>query len=115
MDLMNIKITNEGLSATFKLNDSTAAADLAKQLPLTISVKNYSTDEKIFYPTPLSVFNTPTSNGQAGDLAYFAPWDDVAIFYRDFSAAPGLYQLGRCIEGQDNIAKFNGTITIEKA
>lgn len=112
---MNIKITNHDSAATFALNDSPAAQDLLKQLPLTITVKNYSSDEKVFYPTPLSVKDTPASKGQAGDLAYFAPWDDVAIFYRDFSAAPGLYQLGHCIAGQENLAKLTGEIKIEQA
>lgn len=112
---MNIKIANHALTATFALNDSPAAQGLLKQLPLTITVKNYSSDEKVFYPTPLSVNDTPASKGQAGDLAYFAPWDDVAIFYRDFSAAPGLYQLGHCIAGQANLAKLTGKIKIEQA
>ena len=34
----------------YELNDSQAAADLYDQLPLTLEVEDYSTNEKIFYP-----------------------------------------------------------------
>ena len=35
----------------YQLNDGGAAASFYKQLPLTIEVEDYSTNEKIFYPT----------------------------------------------------------------
>ena len=29
-----------------------------------------------------------------GDIAYYAPWGNLAIFYRDFPYSPGLIKLG---------------------
>lgn len=113
--MAKIKITNGDKVVTFELNDSGAAKSLLDQLPLTTNVKNYSSDEKIFYPDELSLNNTTTSQGQSGDLGYYAPWGDVCMFYRDFSAAPGLYQLGHCVSGQDQINQLSGTIKIEQA
>ena len=34
----------------YELNNSQAAAELYDQLPLTLEVEDYSTNEKIFYP-----------------------------------------------------------------
>lgn len=112
---MQIKVTNNNKTILFELNDSTAAKDLAEQLPLTTTVKNYSDDEKIFYPRTLSTDNTPRSHGPQGDLAYFAPWGDVVMFYREFSTAPGLYNLGKCVSGEENIAGLTGQIRVEQA
>lgn len=30
-----------------------------------------------------------------GDIAYYAPWGNLAIFYRDFSYSTGLVKLGK--------------------
>jgi hypothetical protein len=29
-----------------------------------------------------------------GDITYYAPWGNLAIFYRDFGYSPGLVRLG---------------------
>ena len=29
-----------------------------------------------------------------GDLAYYAPWGNLAIYYKDFRHSPGLIKLG---------------------
>ena len=53
---------------------------------------------------------------ETGDIAYFAPWGNLAIFYRDFRYSPGLVRLGR-IEG--NVERFAGDgelkVRIERA
>ena len=50
----------------YALNDSLAAASLLEQLPLTIGVEDYSTNEKIFYPPRgLDTADAPTAAGGA--------------------------------------------------
>lgn len=110
---MKIQVVDQQQHAiVFDLNDSETAQELAQQLPLTTKVENYSNDEKIFYPKALNSNGSPRSNGRKGDLAYFAPWGDVCMFYRDFSSAPGLYNLGHCLSGEDQIPQLSGQITI---
>lgn len=111
---MRIKVTGAAGPITFELNDSPAAQALATQLPLTTKVENYSNDEKIFYPEALTTENTPRSHGHQGDLAYYAPWGDVVMFYQEFSTAPGLYALGKCVDGADQISGLHGQVTIEQ-
>lgn len=110
-----LKVSDQNYIIKFELNDSDAAKDLVRQLPLTLKVENYSDDEKIFYPDKLRKTNTPFSQGRKGDLAYYAPWGDVVMFYQAFSSAPGLYNLGHCISGEDDIDKLSSTIQVELA
>lgn len=114
---MQITIKSNGITIVFKLNDSQAAKDLYAQLPLTIEVQNYSTNEKIFYPPgTLDITSTKEASGEVGNLAYYEPWGNVVMFYKPFSPAPGgrLYDLGQTISGSEHIQNLTGIIEISK-
>ena len=101
------------IEVIYELNDSPAAASLAAQLPLTLEVEDYSTNEKIFYPPQeLDTSDTPAAEGGAGTLAYYAPWGDVVMFYGDYSANSSLYELGEAVSGADQISRMSGSIEI---
>lgn len=116
-DTTFIRLTTEdGTVIEYSLNDSQAAADLYSQLPLTIEVEDYSTNEKIFYPPEeLDTGDTPEATGGAGVLAYYEPWGDVVLFYDDFGTASGLYELGTVTSGSENISELSGSVRIEQA
>ncbi len=112
---MKIRVTANNKTTEFELNNSQAARDLYAQLPLSITVENYSDNEKIFYPPKkLNTSNTPRANAKAGTLAYYAPWGDVVMFYGDFGSATGLYELGHAVSGSEHIQEMTGTLHIEK-
>jgi hypothetical protein len=112
---MQINIQANGNTIVFKLNNSQAAKELYDQLPLTITIENYSNNEKIFYPPKkLHTTGTPLANAQFGTLAYYAPWGDVVVFYDSFGSASGLYELGNVISGSEYIKNMSGTIQIKK-
>ena len=112
---MKISVKANGKITVFELNNSTAAKDLYDQLPLNIKVENYSDNEKIFYPPrKLNTADTPMADAKAGTLAYYAPWGDVVIFYKNFGSASGLYELGHAISGSKNIPEMSGIIQIDK-
>jgi len=112
---MKIIVKANGNTTIFELNNSPAARDLYAQLPLNIEVKDYSDNEKIFYPPKkLNTADTPVANARAGTLAYYAPWGDVVMFFKDFGFASGLYELGNAVSGNENIQGISGTILIEK-
>jgi hypothetical protein len=114
---MNVRISSGGHAATFRLYDTAAAREFYDQLPLSIEVENYSSNEKIFYPPKkLNTADTPQADAhQAGTLAYYAPWGDVVMFYGRFGGASGLYTLGNAVSGGEFIREMSGTIKIEKA
>lgn len=112
--MTQITVSWDGGQAVYELNHSSAAQSLLAQLPLTIQVEDYSTNEKIFYPEEgLDTSDTPLARAGAGTLAYYEPWGDVVFFYGDYSENPGLFELGQVVSGGDLISQMSGTITIE--
>lgn len=110
---MKMKVTAGKTEIIFELNDSQAAKDLYSQLPLTLEVEDFSTNEKVFYPPEnLNTQNAPMADAGKGTLAYYEPWGDVVMFYAAFGSGRGLYELGQAISGADSIETLNGTIEI---
>ena len=111
---MKISVSSGDAMVVFELNDSPASQALIAQLPLEISVEDYSTNEKIFYPPEkLDITGTPLAGGKIGTLAYYAPWGDVVMFYGAFGKNGSLYELGTAASGEDFIQRLSGIITIE--
>lgn len=100
MENIRIKFTVNGKECFATLYDNPAAKSFAAQLPVVIALEDYARTEVIFYPEKkLSTSGMPEGyKPAAGDITYYAPWGDVAIFYKDFGYASGLFSLGR-IEG----------------
>ena len=112
--VMQIKVTDGTNEIIFQLNNSSAATSLYSQLPLTLDVENYGSNEKIFYP-PEKLDTSDVIEGAcpAGTLAYFSPWGDVVMYYAPFGSYSGLYIMGEAVEGADCIKNLSGTITIK--
>lgn len=104
-----------GESIVFELNDSPAAAALYGQLPLTVDVEDFGTNEKIFYPPDeLMLGDTPLAEMNVGTLAYYEPWGNVVMFYDTYSPNGDLYELGRIVSGLDDVSGLSGELRIEK-
>lgn len=112
---MKIRVTNQENTIIYELNNSLAAQNLYNQLPIITEVENYSNNEKIFYPNEtLDTTDTPLAKrGGEGVLAYYEPWNDIVMFYDNFSSNSSLYELGKAVEGSNNIKNLSGEITIE--
>ena len=111
-----IRVTSDAGEIVFVLNDTPAAQSLLAQLPLTAETEPYSSNEIVFQPeTPLDTENGLEGGGTAGYLGYFAPWNNVVMYYGDFEEYPGLYILGEAVSGAENIKDIKGMITIEPA
>ena len=94
---MKIRIEFNGASMTATLYDNPSARDLASMLPLDLTIDDYSNNEKIAYlPRKLSEEGSgPFGNEAPGDLAYYAPWGNLAFFYASYRYSSGLIRLGR--------------------
>lgn len=112
---IRLRTTDQVLTAT--LNDSAAARDFAALLPLTLVLEDYAGTEKISdLPKRLSTEGAPAgSDPSIGDIAYYAPWGNLAIYYRNFGYSAGLVILGRFDAGMEALA-VPGTVpvTIER-
>lgn len=113
-DTRVIRVRDEaGHKALFVLNDSPAADSLYRQLPITVKVENFSTNEKIFYPEALELGDTPQPDGSVGALAYYEPWGNVVMFFDQYRVNGDLYALGQVSDGLDDIPRMSGMITVE--
>ena len=103
---MKIRIKLEDKVLTATLSDSKTARNFVSQLPLTLTLEDYALTEKISdLPKRLSTEGAPSgSEPSVGDIAFYAPWGNLAIFYQDAEYANGLIILGK-IDG--DAAAFN--------
>lgn len=112
-DSMQIKITGDDTEITGTLVDNKATQDFIALLPLTLTLEDYGNTEKIYYlPERLSTQDAPEGMDPAvGDITYYAPWGNLAIFIRDFGYSSGLVLLGR-IDGDVNALGVPGPINV---
>lgn len=96
-----IRMIVDGQVIAATLADNPTARDFVSMLPLTVTLSDYADTEKIVYlDRKLSTSGAPAgSTPTAGTIAYYAPWGNLAIFYRDFAYSRGLIPLGRIDTG----------------
>ena len=94
---MKIRIEFNGAIMTATLYDNPSARDFASMLPLDLTIDDYSTNEKIAYlPRKLTEEGSgPFDQERPGDLAYYAPWGNLAFFHGSYRYSSGLIRLGR--------------------
>jgi hypothetical protein len=82
---------------TATLEGNPSARDLLSMLPLSLTIEDYSTNEKIAYlPQKLTERGASQFQDEAvGDLCYYAPWGNLVFYYDRYRYAPGLIRLGR--------------------
>ena len=98
------------------LDANATGRDLIELLPLALTLEDYAATEKIArLPRRLSIAGAPAGiDPEPGDLAYYAPWGNLAIFYEDFGHSAGLIRLGRIRSGIDAFrAKHDIAVRIE--
>ena len=98
---MKITMTFNGTTMTATLYDNPSARDFASLLPLELTIDNYANNEKIAYlPRKLTEDGSGSFDAeQPGDLCYFAPWGNLALFYASYRYSEGLIRLGRFDDG----------------
>lgn len=119
---MNIRIILPNGEAAGEIIDSPAGRELADALPLTLTLGDLFEREKMG-PLPEALTNlTDTAEAYTvGQIAYWAPSQDIVFFYADTGdlsiPEPGIVRLGTITSGLDLIAAAGDPVilTIEKA
>ena len=109
-----IRLAFDGGEAVIALDDNAAARDFLSMLPAQLSFEDYGGREKISYlPRKLSTDGAPDSyDPQEGDVTLYAPWGNLAIFYRDAGSSPGLVPMGRVESGLDLLSGMEGSFQV---
>ncbi len=91
---ITIRVDGETLTGT--LSDNAAARSLARQLPLTLSFKDYGGQEKIAdLPEPLPLDGVPA--GDSADplaIGYYAPDQAIVLYYERVGYSRGIVRIG---------------------
>ncbi|WP_246770756.1 cyclophilin-like fold protein [Aestuariivirga sp. YIM B02566] len=95
---MKIRLSFNNLTMSATLEDNPSARDFAAMLPLDdLTIDNYANNEKISYlPRKLTEDGSgPFDSERPGDVCYYAPWGNLALFYAGYRWSQGLIRLGR--------------------
>lgn len=113
MPAVKIRIVAEGAVLTATLDDNPTARDFATLLPLQITLEDYAGTEKIGYPPRrLSTAEAPAgTTPSAGDVAYYSPWGNLALFHKPFRYSEGLVRLGT-LDGDPGALRRPGKLAV---
>lgn len=98
---MKIRLIVGEQVATATLYDNATARDFASMLPLTLTMEDYATIERVSrLPRKLSTQGAPEGMAPtAGELTHYAPWANLALFIEPRSYSRSLLPLGKVDEG----------------
>lgn len=106
---MNIQLILGQSKLLITLGNGAAARDFQSLLPLKLNLCDYASSEKIAdLPRKITTSGEPIGYQPfAGDVCYYAPWGNLALFYRAAPFARGLVYLGRLESAAEALAKFS--------
>lgn len=111
---MRIEITVGDQRFVATLDESPASRDLTDQLPLTLEMDDHGSVEKTGrLPSPLSMDGQPDgADPDVGNVGYYAPGNDLVLYYGNQSYYAGLVVLGQMgADAAERIADMDGTIS----
>lgn len=113
---MRIRLTAGDTVLNATLDDNATALDFASLLPLTLRMNDLLQREKYSHlPRSLTAGGKPRSSYEIGNIAYWSPGPDIAIFYHHDGQsipAPGIVILGEIDSGADALKKYDGTVDV---
>ena len=114
MDTPRIRIVGAEVALTASLEDSPAAGAFAAMLPLELTLEDYHGIEKVAdLPARLPTEGVPEGiDPEIGDITYYAPWGNLAVFYRDFRYSKGLVRLGTLDGDVDTLAEADRPLAV---
>jgi hypothetical protein len=113
---MKVRMIVQDRAVTATLVDNETSRDFVSLLPLSLNLRDFAGTEKISeLPRKLSTKGAPGGvEPAAADIAYYAPWGNLAIFYKDGDYSKGLIKLGRLDFGIDALRAADSVkVTVE--
>lgn len=102
-----IRITYGNQEVIVGVYSNPAGLDFLSLLPLEAEFKDYAGAEKITYLSrKLNTSGSPTARQMPGDFTYYAPWGNLAVFYKGTGSDGQLYTLGKIQSGKEELARM---------
>jgi hypothetical protein len=115
-DSMKLKITIGEVILTASLIKSKTTEDFIKLLPLDLTMNDLFGREKYAaLPKPISTGGKRSFNYEVGDIGYWSPSNDLAIYYKDGGESipkPGIIILGK-IESGIKVFNVQGSVNVK--
>jgi hypothetical protein len=112
---MRIRLTADGASATARLYDTATARDFASLLPVTVPLHDLGGREKAGALPRALAAGDGQSDYRAGQLGYWSPSHDLAIYYREDGfriPSPGIVMVGEIESGLEAISSAGDDATV---
>lgn len=110
-----LRVFIDGREFAATLNGTNTAREFAALLPLDMEMNDHLRREKLArLPRNISVTDAPTKPFEAGDITYWAPGQDMAIFYTSngSSGVYGLHSLGTLTEGWEYLENSGAPVRV---
>ena len=109
-----INMTFAGNEIYGEIFNSQSGKEFLSQLPATLKFEDYNSTEKISYlQSKLSGQGEPEGfTPKRGDISYYMPWGNLAIFYRDFRYSRSLIKIGT-LNDIDKLANMRGSFEVK--
>lgn len=112
---MELRLKIEDTVVTATLIDSKTTQDFASLLPLTLTMNDLFRREKFAHlPRSISTEGNSMHTYEVGDIAYWPPGPDVAIFYRHDGQEipkPGIIVIGKIDAGIEEL-NVDGSVRV---
>jgi hypothetical protein len=116
---MTIHIAIGSKSMMASLEDNPTARDFVSLLPLTVTLREFGHAEKVSgaLTRPLSEEGAPTTDaGAVGDIAYYAPWQNLAFYRGPGPNATGVIKIAKITSGIEALQQTGEVrVTISRA
>ena len=113
---MRIRLTAGDTVLNATLDDNATARDFASLLPLTLRMDDLFKREKYGHlHRSLTAGGKPQHSYEIGNIAYWSPGPDIAIFYHHDGQsipAPGIVILAHITAGADAFKTYDGTVDV---
>ncbi|WP_405848946.1 cyclophilin-like fold protein [Streptomyces sp. NBC_01518] len=113
---MRIRLTAGETVLSATLDDNATARDFASLLPLTLHTDDLFKREKYGrLPRSLAEGGEPRFSYEVGDIAYWSPGPDIAIFYAHDGQSipdPGIVILATIDSGVDALKQYDGAVDV---
>ena len=108
-----IKMTFAGNEIYGEILNTQSGKEFLSHLPASLKFEDYNSTEKISYLSKkLSAQGEPEGfTPKKGDISYYVPWGNLAIFYRDFRYSRSLIKIGE-LKDIDKLANMQGDFEV---